>query len=83
MKDSMKYIHQAEVDPIETIEGLTEFLSALEPLPEDRKIGILTDENGKNEIVFIFTESILISLRLNLSEEQEKQAFLNLTLNKR
>lgn len=75
MTDYANHFHQAEFDPIESLEKLNEFLLRVGTMPSEHKLGVLTDDNGQNQVILLLTPEIQVNLRLNLPEYERNQAF--------
>lgn len=82
MTDKTIKVHQAQFEPIESLEKLSELLSSLGNLPPDLKHGMLTDDGGRNQIILLFAPDFFISLRLNLTNKELQAALKQLNVTK-
>ena len=59
-------IHQAQHDPIGSLEKLGEFINAIGTLPKWSEGGVLTDKSAQNQLIVLLSETLNVSVRLNL-----------------
>ena len=67
-------IHQAQHDPIGSLEKLDEFINAIGTLPKWNEGGVLTDELAQNQLIVLLSDSLNVSVRLNLVFDEIKAA---------
>lgn len=74
MTDERLHFHQACFYPIESLDKLTEFLSGIKTSFAWEHVGLLTDERVKNQIYILSSQEFQASFRLNLSDDEIKNA---------
>lgn len=78
MSKEVLNVHQAQHDPIESLEKLDEFINAIGRLPKWINCGVLTDESANNQLIVLLSDGLRISLRLNLVLSELKTALQKL-----
>ena len=68
-------IHQAQHDPIGSLEKLGEFINAIGTLPKWSEGGVLTDKSAQNQLIVLLSETLNVSVRLNLVFGEIEAAF--------
>lgn len=66
MSEKIVNIHQAQYEPIESLEKLDEFISGIGVPPRWKECGVLTDELAHNQIIVLLSDNLKVNLRLNL-----------------
>ncbi|MBT41018.1 MAG: hypothetical protein CMF12_00685 [Idiomarina sp.] len=74
MSKNVLSIHQAQHDPIESLEKLDEFINTIGALPNWNEAGVLTDESAHNQLVVLLSDNLYVSVRLNLVFEEVEPA---------
>jgi hypothetical protein len=74
MTDERLHFHQACFYPIESLDKLREFISGIKTYFVWEHVGLLTDERVKNQIYILYSHEFQASLRLNLTDEDIKDA---------